>query len=326
MDRLKRAVDSIEPGECTKGRLLARLKASSPPVRRRKLRPGVLIAAAVAAALLVTGAGAVYGRYFVGKQALAPGETPSIQFTNTGVLNGDAPQGYGIESVGPGWGIGRTLDSFYEKNGAVWNKLRNWDNDEYLGGSTRGGYNWTDFEVISGEGDILVRDVFDTGSKAVKREYISFNPLNFSDYLAEFINVDFGRIQERYSPLDIPYLFYTIKDRLDNLKGIYYCAVFAEDSGANFQLNYTGDCRIENLSILSDYVLAEEYDSAYTYTNSTGIEFFICAKDDHVLAECQYIIDEGHNLSSDCRITVDASFMTTADVEAVLDCIELNVQ
>ena len=115
MERLKRAVDSIEPGECTKGRLLARLKASSPPVRRRKLRPGVLIAAAVAAALLVTGAGAVYGRYFVGKQALAPGETPSIQFTNTGVLNGDAPQGYGIESVGPGWGIGRTLDSFYEK-------------------------------------------------------------------------------------------------------------------------------------------------------------------------------------------------------------------
>ena len=120
--------------------------------------------------------------------------------------------------------------------------------------------------------------------------------------------------------------FNTIKDRLDNLKGIYYCAVFAEDSGAKLPAQLYGRLQDRKSEHTFRLCSAEEYDSVYTYTNSSGVEFFICAKDEHVLAECQYIIDEGHNLSSDCRITVDASFMTTADVEAVLDCKELNVQ
>lgn len=326
MNTVKRAVDSIELGADAKERILSGLTAGNAPVRRRRrLRPGALIAAAVVAALLVTGAGAACRMYFSNTRVLSPGENPEkLSFSNPDITDSDAPTGYSVAIGGTsseGITVEELLDIYID--GPVWEKLRNWDNNVNLGGSTRGSYKWTGFEVLENDGDMLVRDVFDRENHAVKRERISFDPADFAPYIADFINVDFETIEEDYSPIGMPELFYTINDRWGALKGVYFQAHYADESGANFQLDFTADRLVENLTVIPQYILAEEYDCVYTYTNANGIEFLICVSGECVSAESRFFVDEGRSRTSNYMISLDSSFMTAAEVESVLDCISL---
>lgn len=329
MDRLKRAVDSIVLSVEAKERLLVRLTAvESPEKRRRKLRPGVLIATAVITALLVTGAGAACVSYFANRSVVPTGgRFEDAEFTNFGVIvEDDAPSSYSVEHAGAGWGEGTYAEECYSgTDGAVWNKLRNWDNDQYIAGSTRAGeYEWTDLEVIKGEGELLIRDVFDTSSGAVKREYLSFDPAQFAPYTADFFEIDYAAIEENYTHVNYPWLFYTISDKRGTVKGVTYSACYVAGDGANFTMEYYGDYWVKNLIVGQNFILEDEYDRVYTYTNASGAQFLIRAKDNVVAAECCFVVDEGRNYSSYARFDLHANFMTTSDVEVILDCIELH--
>ncbi len=324
-NELKRAVESIKLPEDAAARIGAGLLSAPAAKPRRRLRGRAVIAAVAAAALLIVGAGAAGGIYFSNTRVLSPGEDPEkLSFSNPAIAGSDAPAGYGVAVGSPG-SVGTTVEEWLERlsDGPVMEKLRNWDNDANLGGSTRGGYEWTDFEVLESEGDMLVRDVFDRENHAVKCERISFDPADFAPYIADYITVDFGAIEEEYAPIGVPELFYAIADRSGAIKGVCFQAHYADESGANFQLDFTADRLIKNLPVIPTYILAEEDANVYTYTNSHGVEFLIWDSGECVSAESRFFVDEGHSRTSDYRITLGASFMSAEELEALLECISL---
>lgn len=324
-ERIKRAVESVTMPREAKARVAVNIAAQSE--KRRRVRARVIIAAAVAAALLATGASAACAGYFSNRRVVPAGERFSeAEFLNSAVTSGDAPSSYSVEHAGDSWGTGTPAGERCGGAGTAWNKLRNWDNDKYIGGSTRAGeYEWTGLEVISAEGEPYIRDVYDSTSGAVKREFIAFDPRAFAPYTAELFEIDYGAIEEKYEHVSAPWLFYIISDKRGAVKGVTYNACYAAGDGANFTMEYYGDLWVKNLGVRQEYVLEDEYDSVYTYTSSTGAEFLIRAKDDVVAAECRFIVDEGRNYSSDIRFCIHASFMTPAEVEAIADCIDLHV-
>lgn len=329
--KIKRAVDSIELPDAAKARIKDALQSvgKATPGRRIIARPGVLIAAVLIAALLVTGAGAACVSYFTNRTVIPSGDSFSeATFLNHGVIGaGDTPAAYSVEHAGDDWGIGLSVEEQYgDTDSALWKKFRTWSSSEYIAGSTRAGeYDWTGLEVIQAEGDVLIRDIFDVSNGAVKREYMAFDPADFVPYAGDFFAIDCAAIEENYTAVEYPWLFYTITDKHGTVKGLTYKACYAAEDGKNFTMDYFGDYWVEDLGIRQEYILESEYDSVYTYTNASGGQFLIRAKDDVVVAECRFVVDEGQNYNSDNRFSLHANFMTASEVEAILECIDLRV-
>ena len=118
-------------------------------------------------------------------------------------------------------------------------------------------------------------------------------------------------------------LCYTIEDRWGALKGVCFNAHYADISGANFQLSFSADRLVENLKVIPQYILAEDYERAYTYTNAHGAEFLICINGECASAESRFFVDEGRSRTSDYSVSLRSSFMCAAELESVLDCIGL---
>ena len=118
-------------------------------------------------------------------------------------------------------------------------------------------------------------------------------------------------------------LCYTIEDRRGALKGVCFQAHYAGESGANFLLSFSADRLVKNFKVIPQYILAEEYERAYTYTNAHGAEFLICIDGECASAESRFFVDEGRSRTSDYSVSLRSSFMSAAELEAVLDCISL---
>ena len=64
----------------------------------------------------------------------------------------------------------------------------------------------------------------------------------------------------------------------------------------------------------SSYIFEDDWDEAYVYKNANGLEFVITALDSRADVECT---------TAHTSIIITSYFMSTAELEAVLDCIGL---
>lgn len=90
-----------------------------------------------------------------------------------------------------------------------------------------------------------------------------------------------------------------------------FTALYAVGDGGGW-LNTGCDTLYWNEYGLTDYVLGDTYDEIYYYTNPSGVEFLITARGDRVWAECT----RAHE-----SIGFYGAYITTADMEAAVDCI-----
>ena len=150
MERLKKAMDSIKLSGEARERMLSNLKTGAGlKPRRKKLRADVLIAAAVITALLVTGAGAAYVRVFRNPEIVDSWEdmrTPPPAYSDS------EPNSYSAIMGVDGY-VPSTVE---EKAATLRAKADTWDTDEKIYGSVSGSHEWTEFEVLVGDGDVLV--------------------------------------------------------------------------------------------------------------------------------------------------------------------------
>ena len=86
-NKLKRAVEGIELPEAAAARIRAGLSSAPAGKPRRRLRGRAVIIAAVAAALLIIGAGAAYAQVFRNSEIVGGVEDiPEPTFRNSGIL------------------------------------------------------------------------------------------------------------------------------------------------------------------------------------------------------------------------------------------------
>ena len=306
MERLKKAVENIELDADARARISARLAGAKEPARpRRRIRAGVLVAAAAAAALLVTGAGAAYIREYRNPEIVDSWEAiPAPAYTETG--GADAPGAGGVQSAGEGY----TPATLAEMTESSTRKARSWNSGEALGGSTgRRIEPWTGCEVLVGSGDVLVRDVYN--DYGYKREYCAADPASLAEQLSGDFTMDFAKLEELFDAVPYANLYYSENDRSGELNGTVFSALYAVGDGGGW-LNTGCDTLYWNEYGLTDYVLGDTYDEIYYYTNPSGVEFLITAKGDRVWAECT----RAHE-----SIGFYGAYITTADMEAAVDCI-----
>ena len=111
----------------------------------------------------------------------------------------------------------------------------------------------------------------------------------------------------------MPYanLYYAESDADGSLNGTVFIALYsAGENGGWVQV----DCTTMYTRGMSggDYILADTFDDVYTYTNAAGLEFIITVNGDSIDASCT---------TEHRDISVTAAYVTTADVEAALECI-----
>ena len=304
MDDLKKAVESIRLSAEARARISARLaEAKAPARRRRRLRPGVLIAAAVIAALLATGAGAAYIREYYNPEIVDGWEdmrTPPPAYSE------DEPNGYsaymGVEDYTP-----PTLEI---QTGRQRKKFSTWDTDEEIQGSVSGSHEWTDLEVLAGSGDILVRDVFATDGTS-KREYTAADPALLCEMFEGAFSIDFSCFEDNYKSVPYANLYYMESAENGSRNGTEFAALYAVGSDGGW-LQF--DCTTMYTRSIpgTDYILADTYDDVYTYTNASGLEFVITVNGDSINAGC---------MAEHISISVRGAYITTADIEAAVDCI-----
>lgn len=304
MDTVKRAVDSIELGADAKERILSGLTAGNAPVRRRRrLRPGALIAAAVVAALLVTGAGAAYVRVYRNPEIVDGWEavpTPGI-----------GKDGVPLEGHSAIMGYDYTPPKLEGKAAELTRYAMTWDSDKYLAGSVGTYHDWTDFEVLTGSGDVLVRNVF-SDDGAVKREYTAEDPALLAEYLPDSLNINFKALREQCSVHAFANLYYAVYGPNGSFDGDSLKVVYGSESGDGWlELSCTTSPSVLDTG---DYAVANTFDATYLHVNTTGLEFLITKNGDSISATC---------VTGNIYISVRGAYITTADMESVLDCIAL---
>ena len=304
MERLKKAMDSIKLSGETRERMLSNLKTGAGlKPRRKKLRADVLIAAAVITALLVTGAGAAYVRVFRNPEIVDSWEdmcTPPPAYSDS------EPNSYSAIM-----GVDGYVPSTVEEKAATRRaKADTWDTDEKIYGSVSGSHEWTEFEVLVGDGDVLVRDVYATDGTA-KREYTAKDPALLPEQLDSGVKIDFARLEGAFDCVPYANLYYAESDADGSLNGTVFIALYsAGENGGWVQV----DCTTMYTRGMSggDYILADTFDDVYTYTNAAGLEFIITVNGDSIDASCT---------TEHRDVSVTAAYVTTADVEAALECI-----
>ena len=132
-NKLKRAVEGIELPEAAAARIRAGLSSAPAGKPRRRLRGRAVIIAAVAAALLIIGAGAAYAQVFRNSEIVGGVEDiPEPTFKNSGILEDFGPE-IAVSYTRPNedFGAPRTLDEGAE---SIWKLYASFGTDERLGG------------------------------------------------------------------------------------------------------------------------------------------------------------------------------------------------
>lgn len=309
-NKLKHAVESIGLPEDTAARIIAGLSSAPAGKPRRRLRGRAVIIAAVAAALLIIGAGAAYAQVFRNSEIVGGVEDiPEPTFRNSGILEDSGPE-IAVSYTRPNadFGAPRTLDEGAE---SIRKLYASFGTDERLGGRVLS-EPWTGSRVLRGSGDVLEREVYNA-SGYVKRDLLPARIELVADEIAPFVVIDFselGRLAE-IAPESGLISITTDSDGALYSRSLtaYYSA---GDDGAWFMLDV--DRLDQHEWSGSNYIFEDDWDEAYVYKNAEGLEFVITALDNRVDAECT---------TAHTSIMITSYFMSTADLEAVLDCISL---
>lgn len=309
-NKLKRAVESIELPEDAAARIRDNLSSAPAAKPRRRLRGRTVIAAAAAAALLITGAGAAYLQVFRNSEIVGGVEDiPEPTFRNSGILDDLGPEiAVSYSRPNADFGAPRTLDDGAEP---IWKLYASFGTDERLGGPLLPGIRWTHSEVVCGSGSVLVRDVYGEGGY-VKRDYFPEDPALVAGEFP-FVCVDYGALGRLASPVPESCHGAVIKDRRGRpCESSICCCYEAGAEGGWFRFDFYNLAGREWSG--NNYIFEGDYDEAYVYTNAEGLEFVITALDNRVDAECT---------TAHTSIMITSYFMSTTELEAVLDCIGL---
>lgn len=309
-NKLKRAVEGIELPEDAAARIRAGLSSAPAGKPRRRLRGRTVIIAAAAAALLIVGAGAAYVQVFRNSEIVGGVEDiPEPTFRNSGILEDLGPEiAVSYSRPGADFGTPRTLDEGAE---SIRKLYASFGTDERLGGSVLPGMHWTHSEVVCGSEDVLVRDVYGEDGY-VKRDYFPEDPALVAGEFP-FVCVDYDALGRIASPAPESCYGGVIKDRRGRLcESFINCFYEAGTEGEWFSLDFTHLAEREWSG--SNYIFEGDWDEAYVYKNANGLEFVITALDSRADAECT---------TAHTSITITSYFMSTAELEAVLDCVSL---
>ena len=308
-NKLKRAVGAIKLPEDAASRIVDRLAAAPVENPRRRPRIRAVLAFGLAAALLIAGASAAYVELFRNAEIVGgPEDIPEPTYRNAGILH-DAPEvGYSYSRPGTGYGEPWSLEDASESFREMYALF---GTDEKLGGWVNR-EPWTHSEVLVGSGDVLVRDDFNA-SGYVKRDYFPADIALVADEFAPFISVDSGTLNSLASPVPDANLFTVTTDPDGELYEAGITAHYsAGEDGEWFQLHMKYLAQGEWME--NNYIFADDWDEAYYYTNEAGLEFLITALGCRVDAECT---------TAQTSLSVTACYMSTGEVEAVLDCLAL---
>lgn len=309
-NKLKRAVEGIELPEAAAARIRAGLSSAPAGKPHRRLRGRAVIIAAAAAALLIIGAGAAYAQVFRNSEIVGGVEDiPEPTFRNSGILEDSGPEiAVSYTRSNADFGAPRTLDESAE---SIRKLYASFGTDERLGGRVLS-EPWTGSRVLRGSGDVLEREVYNA-SGYVKRDLLPARIELVADEIAPFVVIDFselGRLAE-IAPESGLISITTDSDGALYSRSLtaYYSA---GDDGAWFMLDV--DRLDQHEWGGSSYIFEGDWDKAYVYKNAEGLEFVITALDSRVDAECT---------TAHTSIMITSYFMSTAELEAVLDCISL---
>ena len=302
-NKLKAAVDSLKLSDAAAERITRSLEQAAARPRRR-FRARAVIAIAAAAALLTLSVSAAYVELFRNSEIVGGVEDipePSIR-------PGMTESSVSYTRPLPDYGAPLSLDEGAENYREMYALF---GTDEMLGGRVLS-EPWTGSRVLCGSGDVLEREVYNA-SGYVKRDLFPARIELAADELAPFLVIDFSALARLARPAEEANLI-CIKTDPDG--ALYEASLTAHYSaGEDGEWFRLGMCHLaQHEWAESNYVFEDDWDEAYYYTNGAGLEFLITALGCRVDAEYT---------TAQTSLSVTACYMSTGEVEAVLDCLAL---
>ena len=302
-NKLKAAVDSLKLSDAAAERITRSLE-QAPSRPRRRFRARAVIAIAAAAALLTLSVSAAYVELFRNSEIVGGVEDipePSIR-------PGMTESSVSYTRPLPDYGAPLSLDEGAENYREMYALF---GTDEMLGGRVLS-EPWTGSRVLCGSGDVLEREVYNA-SGYVKRDLFPARIELAADELAPFLDIDFSALARLARPAEEANLI-CIKTDPDG--ALYEASLTAHYSaGEDGEWFRLGMCHLAQHEWAdSSYVFEDDWDEAYYYTNASGLEFLITVLDSRIDAWC---------VTEHTSLSLMSYFMSTEELEAVLDCLSL---
>lgn len=299
----KRISDELKLPQESRERIRAQLlscqkKQEEIPMKKRKPKVHLLIAAVVILALTLTGAAAVT-QLFRNDILISSRDEVS---TETGAAGFRAPAG--------------TLpDTLEEISRSDRFKSEDWTKGEQINGSVIPEYHhWDSAEVLSSDPSLRVRRV-SRSDGAEKMEYTAEDPSSLLSVLTGRVQFDLSWMGRQYRYVPNANLSFVITDE----KGAYVCelfqALYAKADGSGYvRLEVSNTAEADYF--MQSYIVDGSYKTAYYYTTDDGFEFLVTMHNGHIWASC----DMSH-----ASISLYGAYLTKTEVEDILDHLSLSV-
>lgn len=268
-------------------------------MKKRRIRVPVLAAAVVAAMGLMLTAAAVGGLFRNDKVVSSMNDiiVPSAE-------PGAGPGMIAISS--PGGGTPPPLEDVAKSRRF---KSDDWDTGNSIAGGVLFQYTeWESVDVLSRGPALRIRRVT-RGDGAEKMEYTAENPANLLDTLTGRVTFDLGWLDEHYDYVPDANLFFAVTDENGNYVSELFEALYAKPDGSGYVSISMNNVAQEDYWGQS-YILKDDYEAAYYYTNPDGLEFLVTMLHGNVSAQCR---------TSHANFDLNGAYLTRDEIEDILD-------
>jgi len=319
---LKRISDELKLPQDSRERIRSQLsahdtKSEDIPVKKKilKSRVPLIIAAVVAMMALTLTAGAEAVKSMFHNDILVPSlEDAFEQAQESQAAEGsDGPTSFAVVSS-PGGTPPTPLEEMVENDRF---KSDDWETGERIAGGVTFEYTeWESAEVISSDPALRSRRVT-RGDGAEKMEYTAENPVNLLPTLTGRVTFDLTWMGEHYDYVPDADMAFVVADPDGAYVSELFSALYAKPDESGYV-----EVKMWNVADEKDnsgpvYIVEGSYETAYYYTTTDGYQFLITIHKGRVSAVC---------VTDHARISLYGAYLTTDEVEDILDNLSLSIQ
>ena len=241
------------------------------PRRRAALRP-----AAILAVVLCLCAGTALGVGIYQHETMNPKLVADYDAMRADVeANGYDSYSYG----GPNGAVGIPRD---EMVAGRLEKSDHWADPAWIGGSVvlEQDVTWSSMDLISDEGSVKERVVFDGGQEHRRTEACALSPLLLQARQTGPAAWDLSWVAERYEAVPYANTYYVITEGADDYLGSYFGTLWLSGETGYFTLDYQATtCHVP---WAQDYILDGYYEWVEDYTTADGLPCVLTANGDQI--------------------------------------------